>query len=76
MEAEEVFHEANDIDDDVFANIYGRQIENPDVMNDGYQRPRPGGVEEKWGCEARQRSTAGTGTVSGETRATMSPIGP
>ena len=46
LEVEEVYYEAEDSQDDLFANIRDvRQYENLENVREGYHRPRPGDVD-------------------------------
>ena len=46
LEVEEVYYEAEDSQDDLFANIRDvRQFENLENVREGYHRPRPGDVD-------------------------------
>ena len=48
LEADEIHHEAEDSQEDLFANIRDvRQFENPEVRGEGNHRPGPGIVDER-----------------------------
>ena len=76
LEVEEVYYEAEDSQDDLFANIRDvRQFENSENVSEGYHRPRPGDVDTRdRGVIPRDRDPRpGPGPVQGQFQERQEP---